>query len=189
MKRLMAFLRFMALLCGTAMIAAVTRAGDLGPLDPDMGSRMWLRNNYTANGVVRVYKKDPVLYVKPVIVWTNAHVDVARPSMTVTQVVHHCRLQGYVLSWTTDKQGNRTSSLIKSGGPYTWVYRGWTGAYIGVGDRHGGLVWAEMPEDYVDEYTATTSRWAAAQSAPHCPARPGAPARWSTIGWRQGPRP
>lgn len=155
----------MALLCGTAMIAAVTRAGDLGPVGSDMGSRMWPRNDYVVNGTVRVYKKDPVLNVGPLMVWTNAHVDVARPSMTVTQVVHYCRLQGYVLSWTTDKQGNKTSSTTKSGGPYTWVYHGWTGAYIGVGDRHGGLVWAEMPGDYVDEYTAATNGWAAAQSA------------------------
>lgn len=164
MKRLMAFLRFarfMTLLCGTAMIAAVTRAGDLGPVGSDMGSRMWPRNDYVVNGVVRVYKKDPVLNVGPLMVWTNAHVGVARPSMTVTQVVHKVRVQ----DWQTIGSGGKYVNRHAVGGLYNRHYPSWVGTYMGVSDKHGGLVWDLVPDGYVDPFVTATNTWAVDEAA------------------------
>ncbi|MBO7690581.1 MAG: hypothetical protein J6T14_07125 [Clostridia bacterium] len=159
-SRLMAFLRFMALLCGTAMTAAVTRAGDLGPVGSDMGSRMWPRNDYVVNGTVRVYKKDPVLNVGPLMVWTNAHVEVPRPFMVVTGIVHSCRVQ----YWSTTSQSGRVAAH-KLGGPYMRFFHGWIGTYRGASDGHGGLVWDKLPDDYVDPYVVATNEWAIAEAS------------------------
>lgn len=161
MRKLALILWSLLVLEFAVVIPLAILAGDLGPVDKDMaGVKAWARNDFQNDTVIRVYKRDSTLAVPPLAVWTNAHVEVPRPFMVVTGIVHSCRVQ----YWSTSSQSGRVAAH-KVGGPYMRFFHGWVGTYRGASDGHGGLVWDKLPDDYVDPYVTATNEWAIAEAS------------------------
>lgn len=135
--------------------------GDLGPQPGIGGENAWNRNDYTHDSVIRVYDRDATLEVPALALWTNAVVDLPRPSMTLTQVYY----TAYYNYWSTKGNNNKTvpARILTHGQVAVSDYLG--PMYAERAKVIGGFVYRVKPPDYVDAFVALTNKWAEEQAA------------------------
>lgn len=143
-----------AALLGLSVLAGL--CGDLGPQPGIGGGNAWNRNDYTYDSIIRVYDRDATLEVPALALWTNAVVELPRPSMTLTQVYYRV----YNASWSSvNTSGKPTDAHI--------LTHGYSDVQDYVGPMYAehvpfmvGLTYRVKPSDHVDAFVALTNDWA-----------------------------